>query len=149
MVGKATHPIPRTLRRFLRAELKHEIRTADEHLVMMKFYRELISLRKKIGVQIPLADGDINVADCETERVIIVQRWREEACALFIANLSAAQASVAVSIPRGHWRNVVDSADQTWRGKGSLLPRDFSAESTTSLSLVPWSFAQFVREKVA
>ena len=142
-------PDPQDAKTFLRAELKHEIRTAGEHLVMMKFYRELISLRKKIGVQIPLADGDINVADCETERVIIVQRWREEACALFIANLSAAQASVAVSIPRGRWRNVVDSADQTWRGKGSLLPRDFSAESTTSLSLVPWSFAQFVREKVA
>jgi hypothetical protein len=91
----------------------------------------------------------MNVADCETERVIIVQRWREEAGALFIANLSAAQTTVPVSVARGHWRNVVDSADETWRGKGSLLPRDFSAESATRLSLVPWSFAQFVREKVA
>jgi len=117
--------------------------------VMLKFYRELIRLRKKIGALIPLADGNMNVADCDAERVIVVQRWRDEACVLFIANLSAAQASVPVSVARGHWRNVVDSADETWRGKGSLLPRDFSTEGAIQLSLVPWSFAQFIREKLA
>jgi hypothetical protein len=33
----------------------------------------------------------MKVTGCETERVIIVQRWHGEAYALLIANLSAAQ----------------------------------------------------------
>ena len=42
-------PNPQDGRTFLRAKLNHELRNADHHMVLLKFYRELIALRKKLS----------------------------------------------------------------------------------------------------
>ena len=142
-------PDPRDARMFLRAKLNHELRNADQHLVSLKFYRELIRLRKKVAALNSLKADNMEVEGFEKERVIVVHRWQDEDLAFLIANLGAAQACVSLSVAGGHWRNVVDSADETWRGKGSLLPRDFCASAENQLALMPRSVALFVREKVA
>ena len=142
-------PDPRDARMFLRAKLNHELRNADQHLVSLKFYRELIRLRKKVAALNPAEADNMKVEGFEKERVIVVHRWQDEDLAFLIANLGAAQACVSLSVAGGHWRNVVDSADETWRGKGSLLPRDFRAAAENQLALMPRSMALFVREKVA
>jgi len=139
-------PDPQDAKSFLRAKLNHELRNADEHLVLLKFYRELIRLRKKIVALNPAQVCNQQVDGFEKERVIVVHRWHGEDRALLVANLGAAQTSASLSVPGGQWRNVVDSAEETWRGKGSRLPRDFRAEAKTELTLMPRSFALFVRE---
>ncbi|HET9917504.1 MAG TPA: malto-oligosyltrehalose trehalohydrolase [Candidatus Binatia bacterium] len=142
-------PDPQNARTFLCAKLNHELRNAGEGLVLLKFYRELIRLRKKVIALIPVEQSNYVVAGVDNQRVIIASRCRGDDHALLIANLAAVQASVSLPVPSGHWRNVVDSADETWRGKGSLLPRDFRAEAESQFLLVPRSFALFVREKIA
>jgi hypothetical protein len=54
---------------------------------------------------------------------------------------------VALSVPDGRWRSLVDSADETWRGKGSLLPREFRAYNEKPLNVTARSFALFVHEE--
>jgi hypothetical protein len=49
-------------------------------------------------------------------------------------------------LPRGHWRKLIDSADETWRGSGSSLASELQADHE-SLSLLARSFALFVRDK--
>jgi maltooligosyltrehalose trehalohydrolase len=142
-------PDPQDAKTFLRAELTHELRTAGEHLVLLKFYRELIRLRKALAVLEPVAENQVQVEGFDLEQVITVQRSRGDALALLIANLSAVEASVAPTIPAGQWRSVIDSADETWRGKGSALPRSFRAEEAKPLHLMARSFALFVRDKAA
>jgi len=116
---------------------------------LLKFYRELIRLRKKT-VALNTVDGNNKTVEgFAKERVIVVHRWRGEERALLIANLGVAEAVVCLSIPGGDWRNVVDSASETWRGKGSLLPRDFRAAAEIHFRLMPRSFALFVRETFA
>ena len=41
-------PNPQEGRNFLRAKLDHELRNAGEHMVLLKYYRQLIALRKTI-----------------------------------------------------------------------------------------------------
>ncbi|HEX9455290.1 MAG TPA: malto-oligosyltrehalose trehalohydrolase [Candidatus Binatia bacterium] len=140
-------PDPQDAKTFLRAELNHELRNADEHLVMLKFYRELIRLRKTVAALDPVDENQMKVASFEKEQVMVVQRSHGAALALLVANLSAVPAAVTLSVPDGRWRSVVDSADETWRGKGSLLPREFRAADEKPLNVTARSFALFVHEE--
>ncbi|HWH77177.1 MAG TPA: malto-oligosyltrehalose trehalohydrolase, partial [Candidatus Binatus sp.] len=81
-------PDPQDAKTFLRAELNHELRNADEHLVMLKFYRELIRLRKTLVALNPVDESPVNVASFDTEQVLVVERGHGGAQALLIANLA-------------------------------------------------------------
>ena len=140
-------PDPQDARTFLRAKLNHELRNADEHLVLLKFYRELIGLRKKLSALRPVDKRSVEVLGFDKEQVMVVHRWYEGEQALLIANLAAQQASVPVLIPPGHWRKVVDSADETWRGKGSLLLGELEGGVENRLALAARSFALFLRDE--
>jgi hypothetical protein len=89
----------------------------------------------------------MKVASFEKEQVMVVQRSHGAALALLIANLSAVPAAVTLSVPDGRWRSLVDSADETWRGKGSLLPREFRADGEKPLNVTARSFALFIHEE--
>ena len=90
----------------------------------------------------------MEVIGFDTEQVLVVHRWREDERSLFVANLSKTDATVTLALPRGHWRKLIDSADETWRGSGSLLASELQADNE-SFSLLARSFALFVRDKTA
>ena len=140
-------PDPQDARTFLRAKLNHEIRTAGEHLVLLKFYRELIAIRKKLSAFKPMDKRSVEVLGFDKERMMVVHRWYEGTQAVLVANLGAQQASASVLIPPGHWRKVVDSADETWRGKGSLLLSELEGGAEDGLALAARSFALFLLDK--
>jgi maltooligosyltrehalose trehalohydrolase len=140
-------PDPQDARTFLRAKLNHEIRTAGEHLVLLKFYRELIAIRKKLSAFKPVDKQSVEVLGFDKERMMVVHRWYEGTQAVLVANLGAQQGSAPVLIPPGHWRRVVDSADETWRGKGSLLLSELEGGAEERLELVARSFALFLLDK--
>ena len=142
-------PDPQNSKTFLGAKLNHELRNAGEGLVLLKFYRELIGLRKKLNAIMPTSQSSYEVDGFDDQRVLIAQRCRDDDRALLIANLAVAETSVSWSVPGGHWRKLVDSADETWRGKGSRLRGDFHAEAESQFLLMPRSFALFIREKIA
>jgi maltooligosyltrehalose trehalohydrolase len=137
-------PNPQDGRTFLRAKLNHELRNADHHMVLLKFYRELIALRKKIS-SLNVANDGMEVIGFDTEQVLVMHRWRADERALFVANLNKTDATVTLALPRGHWRKLIDSADETWRGGGSLLPQEFQADGE-NFSLLARSFALFVHD---
>jgi maltooligosyltrehalose trehalohydrolase len=138
-------PNPQDGRTFLRAKLNHELRNADHHMVLLKFYRELIGFRKKIS-SLNVANDGLEVSGFDTEQVLVMHRWRADERSLFVANLSKTDATVTLALPRGHWRKLIDSADETWRGSGSLLAREIQADAE-NLALLGRSFALFVHEK--
>jgi maltooligosyltrehalose trehalohydrolase len=53
---------------------------------------------------------------------------------------------VAVSVPEGGWRKLLDSADERWQGKGSSLPDVLRSEGEAALRLSPKALALFVKE---
>jgi hypothetical protein len=89
----------------------------------------------------------MEIIGMENHRVLAVHRGGTVERTLLLANLGDATANVVVSLLPGHWRNAVDSADETWRGKGSLLPREFAAAGENEFSILARSCALFVRDK--
>ncbi len=62
---------------------------------------------------------------------------------MLVANLSARQGSVAVSVRAGRWRKLIDSAAPKWRGAGSALPDELDGGREHRLTLAPRSLALF------
>lgn len=140
-------PNPQEGKNFLRAKLDHELRNAGEHMVLLKYYRQLIALRKTIPTLGTAEKSELDVIGFESDRVLAVHRWRADDRTLLMANLGEAAATVTVSLLRGHWRKIVDSADQTWRGAGSLSPQEFDTVGENGFTLAAKSCALFVRDK--
>jgi maltooligosyltrehalose trehalohydrolase len=138
-------PDPQDESTFLGAKLRHELQSEEPHKTLLEFYRELIQLRKTLpGLKAP-AKERVDVVDYPSEKVLAVQRRDGAARALLIANLSADKSTVAVVVPAGSWRKVLDSANENWRGPGSALPDEFFGEQEIRLTLMARSFGLWAR----
>jgi maltooligosyltrehalose trehalohydrolase len=142
-------PDPQDARTFLRAKLNHELRNTDEHLVLLKCYRELIGLRKKHTSLQPSDKRNMEVVGFEAEQVLVVHRWHESEQTLLLANFNLQDVTVPLLIPPGRWRTLIDSADETWRGKGSLLSRELESGADRMLTIAATSFALFRQDATA
>jgi maltooligosyltrehalose trehalohydrolase len=139
-------PDPQAEATFLSAKLGHEFRGAGEHQIMLEFYRALIAFRKSLPALRRLNKDSMTVTGYENEAALAVHRWCADDHALLLANLSAAQVSIELSIAGGRWRKLIDSAEQRWLGSGSSLPGDVAGEEQLGLTLAPRSLALFRRD---
>ena len=136
-------PDPQDEATFLQAQLRHEARHSEGHLVLYEFYRELFGLRKTIPALANLNKDAMTVRGYDNEQVLFVHRWSEDGQAIIIESFSRAEASVSLPIPDGHWRKILDSTDKKWQGSGSSTPKDLHSQGAMTLSLVPRSAVVF------
>lgn len=132
-------PDPQDPDTFLRSRLCWERRFEDRHAVLMRFYRRLIELRRSTPA---LANLDKEALEVEThEKALILRRWVADSQVCCILNFGEAAAGLRAHIPPGAWNKTLDSAEETWGGPGSELPRWI--ESGTSIQAPPLSAALF------
>jgi maltooligosyltrehalose trehalohydrolase len=136
-------PDPQDEATFLQAKLHHNARESDRHRVLCDFYRELFRLRKSIPALVDLNKETMNVIGYDNERVLFVHRWSGIAQAIVVTNLGRAEASIALSIPAGHWYKALDSTDEKWAGNGSSVPQELHCAAAINLSLTPRSAVVF------
>jgi maltooligosyltrehalose trehalohydrolase len=140
-------PDPQDEATFLCAKLNHDLRHEDRHKVLLKFYRELIRLRRVVPALKRLDKKTIDVIGNEREKVLIARRWSGDDEVFAIFNFNDAQVSVAPPVHDGRWRKRLDSAQEQWRGGGSSLPCDLDAEKRAPLRVNPKALVLFTREK--
>jgi hypothetical protein len=66
-----------------------------------------------------------------------------------VANLGAAENSVAVSITQRHWRKAFDSAAPQWRGSGGVLPDELDGGNDCQFSIGAHSVVLYLTEDVS
>jgi maltooligosyltrehalose trehalohydrolase len=134
-------PDPTDSATFEASRLDRSKRRRGAHAQMLRFYGQLIELRKSIPA---LANLDRRAMRCEADRernLLTVERWCGDSRSLFLANLSERPAEVPSEAAAGEWRLVVDSADSTWGGPGALAP--VSVAWGEGVRLGPRSFALY------
>ena len=132
-------PDPQDEATFLQAKLRHEGCHENPHRVLRDFYKKILQLRKTIPALAELSKEHMNVIGYENERILFVQRWHEADQAIIIVSFGAAETSMALSIPAGKWRKLLDSAEETWRGGGSFVPEELDSTGAVTLTLSPQS----------
>ena len=142
-------PDPQDERTFFRSKLNHRLRCEKHHRGLLEFYKELIRLRKKLSPLTFLSKEQMEVSGLEKEKILFVRRWKENEEVFIIFNFDDSQRSVDLPIPAGYWRKQFDSEDESWGGKGSLIPQLLYSEGQISLALNSKAFILFVRGQEA
>jgi maltooligosyltrehalose trehalohydrolase len=140
-------PDPQDEGTFLRATLNHDLRHQGHHRMFLEFYGELIRLRKEILALGSLTKDNMEVADYEGERVLILRRWSPEDEAVVIFHFGEAPVSISISLPEGRWTKRLDSASERWQGPGSNVPPELVSDGEAALSVSPHAFVLFIKGK--
>jgi maltooligosyltrehalose trehalohydrolase len=115
-------PIPDDPETFSKSKLNWNVRTQAEHSILLQFFSNLCALRKTIPA---LKNVDIESLDVETndqKRTLLVKRWKESSQIFYICNFNTKDVQMTIQLPAGHWKKVLDSAENKWNGPGSDLP---------------------------
>ena len=143
---KGDLPDPQDEATFLRSKLNRSLRSEGNHRVLLEFYKELLQLRRTITALADLSKEQMEVAGYEKEQVLFLRRWSGSSEVFAVFNFGDAEAAVAVRVPEGRWRKLLDSADERWQGEESSLPDMLRLEGEGTLALSPLSFAVFAKE---
>jgi maltooligosyltrehalose trehalohydrolase len=131
---------------FLAAKINHKLREEGQHQMLLGVYKELIRLRKEIPALACLSKDRMEVLGYEKERIIFIRRWDENNQAIVVFNFSYRQTSVVLPFPSGLWHRRLDSAEERWQGKGSIVPEQLSSKGGVTVTLSPWAFVLFSEE---
>jgi maltooligosyltrehalose trehalohydrolase len=142
-------PDPQSEATFLGAKLRSELRAHGHHKILLEFYRTLIKFRKNLAALRRLDRASMKVVAHENEKIVAIERWDGADRILLIANLNTTSQTASVEVFGGSWRKLLDSAEENWRGPGSLTENDFACARGSRVSLAPRSFALFHCQRTA
>ncbi len=139
-------PDPQDEATFLSARINHNLRDEGQHHVLLKFYKELIRLRKEITALAHLSKNALEIKGDEENITIFMRRWKEGDEVIAVFNFTDDRLSMSLPISAGRWRKRLDSAEECWQGKGSTVPDQIISTRECTLNLAPKSFVFFIKE---
>src|SRR6185437_6885834 len=135
-------PDPQDERTFLASKLNWGLRRQGEHAALLNFYAELLRLRRTIPALSQLAKERTEATPFEAQKVLLVRRWAEESQVFAMFHFGEESVSIALPIPAGRWRLLLDSPESH-----SGLPAELDSPGEIKFSLRPSSFALFLEGK--
>jgi maltooligosyltrehalose trehalohydrolase len=139
-------PDPQDEAAYSRAKLNHYLHCGGQHRVLLEFYKQLIQLRKETPALAYLSKDNADIRALEERKLLFLHRWKEDNQVMALFNLNNNQTSVTVPTPAGSWHKRLDSAEERWEGKGSVVPQWLSSKREVIVTLSPWAFAVFIKE---
>jgi len=141
---KGEPPDPQSEQTFLKSKIKWEKRETGHHKVLRDFYTYIIKMRKEIPALSNLKRDCLDVFGFENPKVFFLRRWEKDNHVLCIFNFNESDVNVTYPFPDGKWIKLLDSADVSWQGPGSLLPQYFDRKDDVLLR--GRSFAVYIME---
>lgn len=130
-------PDPQAEATFVRCRLDHALRHRGRHRLLQDFYRELIRLRSAEPVLRHLSKETLEATVFDAEKVLLLRRWLGEDQLAIVLHFGKEPVSLALPLPAGSWRCLLDSAAADWGGPGSTAPVEMSSPRKELLSLAP------------
>jgi maltooligosyltrehalose trehalohydrolase len=144
-------PDPQSENTFLRSKLNPDLQHSGRHAILFNYYKMLLSLRKSLPA-IASLDKDRMAVDChEKEQALVIRGWHDESHILMVLSFHDRETSLAVHMPPGLWKKVLDSSSPEWGGSderaGQLLR---SSDGEVSVQMNPRSAVLYVlcREEI-
>ncbi len=135
-------PDPQCENTFLRSKLHWELREAGDHLKLLRFYAELIRLRKSIPALANLNKREMRVEAIEPSG-LIVERWHKADRVAAFFNFAPRSVAFDCPFALGVWKKMLDSSNSLWTGPGSAVPENIEVRKPATVEIPPWSFSLF------
>jgi maltooligosyltrehalose trehalohydrolase len=132
---KGDVPDPQAADTFERSRPDGSSRNQGRHGILLRFYQELIRLRKRIhGLYDPQRRCAI-VTVLDEQGVLAMPLEDDRMLLLF--HFGPAPVQVTVAARNGNWEKVLESADSQWSGPGSQVPARRQSNGKIHLDLSP------------
>jgi maltooligosyltrehalose trehalohydrolase len=116
-------PDPAANSTFIQSKLRWQKRNSGRHSIILSFYRKLIQLRKQLPALAHLDKTCLEVTTMAEHRFIMLHRWHGSNEIFCMLNFNQKEVTVCPCMSVGNWIKVLDSADETWNGPGSVAPK--------------------------
>jgi maltooligosyltrehalose trehalohydrolase len=139
-------PDPGSVETFMASKLAWEKRGRGKGRALCAYYRRLLALRREVPCLAQPDKGRLEVRGLEADKLIMARMWKDGSAVFWLANLEGKAktvAPVALPLPAGRWKKLIDSGDAAWGGTGGPLPETLSGGGG-SLRIGPFGFALFV-----
>jgi maltooligosyltrehalose trehalohydrolase len=138
-------PDPQESETFRRTILNHGLRARAPHRGLLRFYRDLIALRKRAPALRGCNKRHLAVQAIAHERVLLIHRRQPQSEELLcLASLAAEQVSWTVLLPPGRWQKVLDSEAVVYGGaERAVLPDILEGMKPCSIIIAPLLFAVY------
>ncbi|MFC1920072.1 malto-oligosyltrehalose trehalohydrolase, partial [Chloroflexota bacterium] len=140
-------PDPQDEATFQRSKLSHGLKKGGHHKILLDFYTELLRLRKSTPALSNLSKDHVEVIGYEDEKVMFVRRWTDCSQVFAVFNFNSRPASVALPLPAGQWRKLLDSAEKRWQGPGTEAPCFIESKGNVDIILKTRALCLFGREE--
>jgi len=136
-------PDPQELETFQRSVLHHQARAQDSHRALLRFYHEMLALRKQSPTLRNCGKDHLEVMAPAEEPVLILHRWRpREDNLLLVASFAACAVALIPVLPSGRWQKILDAAAARFGGtEEECLPSFLSSAEPSRLEFPPFAFA--------
>jgi maltooligosyltrehalose trehalohydrolase len=138
-------PDPQDPETFCRSVLRHHLREREPHRALLRFYHDLIALRKRSPALRNCSMAHLEVTVLPEHQALVMRRWqpREDEILLFAAFAPTATSLVPL-LPAGRWRQVLDSEAERYGGlaRGGLPPV-LQPDEQRAVVLAPFTFALY------
>ena len=130
---------------FSAAKLQHHLLKKTEHLLLFNFYKNLITLRKRMVGFIGLNTRDMTVLYSEKLKYLFLNRWGEDIEFALIFHLGSERCVFRVPVPEGNWLKLIDSAEVKWGGNGTQIESEIVSDGEVSFEFATYCFVLFQR----
>ncbi|MGI4750418.1 MAG: malto-oligosyltrehalose trehalohydrolase [Janthinobacterium lividum] len=133
---KGQAPDPQDEATFNLSKLNWSLLEKEPHATLLRYYKTLIALRKKLPALHHLNRQHLEVSSDEKSQTLMLHRWHEGSQVLCLMNFSNMQQTV--QLPHNHiqWIKILASADPEWNGPAAAPQR---ADAAAPVILQPQS----------
>jgi maltooligosyltrehalose trehalohydrolase len=139
---EGSSPDPFAESSFHQCKLQWHLLESGKHEVMLRYYQELINLRKKFAVLFNHNRKNISV-DCSRDKnTLVLHRWLKEEYIACLMNFSIQDQCIQLPDYYPKWKRLFDSAQPKWLGN-SEAPENIAYEGISSIQMKACSFQVF------
>ncbi|WP_299285003.1 malto-oligosyltrehalose trehalohydrolase [uncultured Mucilaginibacter sp.] len=140
--GEAPDPVDEAT--FNQSKLQWDLVGKEPHAAMLRFYKALISLRKKLPALHHLNRQHLEVSSDENTKTLMLHRWHEDNQVLCLMNFSEQIQQIQLPHNQQQWYKALASADPEWNGPENV-PQSVNASAPVSLQ--PQSITIYSNQK--
>jgi len=140
-----TVPDPQEPETFYRSRLQHHLREHGQHQALLRFYRDLIALRRRSPALATCSKAHLEVRTWPEQKLLCLRRWHPHGeDLLLLATLTAEPLTFSPALPVGSWQKIVDAEAEQYGGSGLVrLPEFIAGADGAALAFAPFSFALY------
>ncbi len=114
-------PDPQDEKTFERSRLDHTKKERGHYKTLFEFYKKLFTLRSQIPALRYLSKDHLDVFGFESDRVLVVQRWKDDDRILAVINMNPDSVTIKLLAYRHKWKMLLNSAATEWGGESTPL----------------------------